>query len=612
MSCDSFRTPELRIATPGRDSGHARSHTGLGDALSRRHARECERYGRMAAAEQSTLLDDLLMRIADTRTLVLAAQRLAENGEKAAGPNRQQLKTLLEQNPKRVRAELRRLARELREGTYRPGPTREVEIPKSSGRGTRTIAVANWQDQVVQRAIVDILQPLLDPGFEDFSYGFRPKRALTDAKARAAALVETLERPVVITADVQNAFDNIPHRQLFETLRKKLPEDVVRLIETVATANRPGQRGVPQGGPLSPLLLNVYLDSFVDKKWQHPECPMIRVADDILILCQDREQAQTCYRNLHGLVRTAGMKLKGRPETDISDLAAGDTADWLGTTLTWRNKKLVYGIPDRYWKRLKQHLKHLLTEADGPALIWDCLQAVLVQLGPCYKGADKSEVYRHMAKITHELGMPEVRLTGNLKRVWRKSSARYLTMYELWKNRQPISPTEIDSGQGSAAGQPTRSNATDKTPDREHPTSTVGASVQRPHGIGCRGTATTRPGPSQATLLQVFDTGLNATTTRERGRRAAGDVLASLTGGRTAAQPAPDNLPPPPDQNPEETVSPKTLPDFATVARQLKRTCRPRRYRRPAKPDALQRSLLSVLPACLAAESDGSLPGPSG
>lgn len=615
VSCESPRIIEPRRATPDRDDGHARRHAGNVKALSRRHESECERFDRMTAAEQVPLLGDLLMRIADTRTLWLAAMRLVENGEKAPGPNKQKLKTLLKRNPKGVRAELRQLRRAILDGTYRPGSVREVEIPKSSGRGVRMIAVANWQDQVVQRAIVDILQPLLDSGFEDLSYGFRPGRSLAEAKARVAAIAEHDGMSVVITADIRNAFDNVPQRQLLERLRKKLPENVVNLIGTVISTNNTGQRGVPQGGPLSPLLLNVYLDAYVDKKWQerHPECPMTRVADDILILCESMEQAQTCYRKLHGLVRTAGMSLKGCLETDTSNLAAGETAEWLGTTINLRGEKLVFGIPDKYWRRLRTHLEHLLAEADGPALVRGCLQGVMDQLGPCYKGANKSELFRQLANIAHQLRIPEIPQKQSLTQAWRKSAARYLVTYELWRNLlSGENSTGNRPGQGSATGQLPRSESTEKTPEREQPAYAVGAGVQLPHGIGGWGYAIRRLGQSRAELSLVIETGLTTEKARERGRRAARDVLESITDVGPLADQAQDNVASPPDLNEEESIPQISVLDFASVAGQLTRACRPRRERAQATHAPLDRPLIAVLPTYIAVAPNCPPHGPSG
>ncbi len=121
-------------------------HDGKSDDFLRRHDVECSRYDRATKTERYRFARDFVNRIADTRNLWNAVKKFAAHGEKAPGPNGQRLNQKLQKDEKWVRAELRRLSKQILDGTYIPGPARQLRIPKSSGRGTRPIEVLNWQD----------------------------------------------------------------------------------------------------------------------------------------------------------------------------------------------------------------------------------------------------------------------------------------------------------------------------------------------------------------------------------------------------------------------------------------------------------------------------------
>lgn len=142
----------------------------------------------------------------------------------------------------------------------------------------------------------------------------------------------------------------------------------------------------------------------------------------------------------------------------------------------------------------------------------------------------------------------------------------------------------------------------------------MGAGFPLPHGIGCWGSAIRRLGQSRAELSLVIETGLTTEKACERDRRAARDVLESITDVSLAADRAPDNVAsPPPDQNEEEIIPQISVPDYASVVGHLKRACRPRRERaRATHAPPLDRSLIAVLPTYIEVDPDCSLQGPSG
>ena len=137
--------------------------------------------------------------------------------------------------------------RAIKAGTYRAGPTKTVKIAKSSGSGTRTLRLANIEDRVVQRAVLQILQPWVDPTFDEYSFGYRPHRDRRHALATAELLTHQRNLTTWLVDDIANCFDQIPRSRLFQTLARRWPENIVELVER--TCDPHTKRGVTQGAP---------------------------------------------------------------------------------------------------------------------------------------------------------------------------------------------------------------------------------------------------------------------------------------------------------------------------------------------------------------------------
>ena len=217
----------------------------------------------------------------------------------------------------------------MREGSYHPGPERIVEIKKSSG-GTRPLVLLNIADRVVQRAVVIILQPLLNALFDANSFGYRPRRA--SARPRVGEYLTVSQgRRVWIIQDIKDAFGHVPVSRLLQVVSKILPDDgLLQLLERILTAQR--IKGLPQGGPLSPLMLNTYLNHFLDRPWrrEQPTLPLVRVADDLLLPCVNKKQAIKAHEFLSHLLLPAGMPLKFNFEDALHDLAGRRGGDLAG------------------------------------------------------------------------------------------------------------------------------------------------------------------------------------------------------------------------------------------------------------------------------------------
>jgi len=221
-------------------------------------------------------------------------------------------------------ANVTHLSERLAAGTYQPKPIRRTHIPKPDGT-QRPLGIPTVADRVVQGAVRQVIEPVFEKQFATHSYGFRPGKGCKDALRRVDQLLKD-GFVYVVDADLKSYFDTIPHDRLMTEVGKSVSDGrVLKLIEAFLKANimeglaqwTPAA-GAPQGAVLSPLLSNIYLNP-LDHLMASAGVEMVRYADDVVILCKSKEQAEAALETVRQWTASAGLTLHP-DKTRIADV----------------------------------------------------------------------------------------------------------------------------------------------------------------------------------------------------------------------------------------------------------------------------------------------------
>jgi RNA-directed DNA polymerase len=285
---------------------------------------------------------------------------------------------------------------ELVTNTYRPMPARKKEIPKDGGKKVRILSIPAIRDRVVQGALKLILEPIFEADFQAGSFGYRPKRTAHEAVARVArAIVE--EKTLIIDLDLASYFDNVQHSLLLEKVARRVQDDeVMHLLKMILKAT--GKKGVPQGGVISPLLSNLYLnevDRMLEKavdttrRGKSTNVQYARFADDMVILIDAERRSDWLVKAIDKRLREEFAKLRVEINEDKSrmvDLKKGESFTFLGfefrRVLSLQRKWRPYYAP-----KLKKRtaLFEKLREVFRQHVSWP-VETVIAKINPILRG----------------------------------------------------------------------------------------------------------------------------------------------------------------------------------------------------------------------------------
>jgi group II intron reverse transcriptase/maturase len=322
---------------------------------------------------------------------------------------------------------------QLLRGAYQPRPVRRVLIPKPD-EGSRELGIPTVTDRLIQQALLQVLQPLLDPTFSEHSYGFRPGRRAHDAIRAAQAYVQSGRR-MVVDVDLEKFFDRVNHDILIDRLKKRLDDaGVIQLIRTYLNSGIMSDgvvveryQGTPQGGPLSPLLANVLLDE-VDKVLEkHGHC-FVRYADDSNVYVRSRRAGE----RVMVLLRRCYAKLRLKVNETKSAVASVTGRKFLGYSFWFSKEGVKRKVADKPMATFKQRIRQLTRRSGGRSMaeVIERLKPYLLGWKAYFGLAQTPKIWRRLDEwLRHRLRAIQLKQ-------WKRGSTIYRELSNLGATEQ--------------------------------------------------------------------------------------------------------------------------------------------------------------------------------
>jgi RNA-directed DNA polymerase len=395
-----------QIELPLEDRGEAPGSERSGEATS------------AAQGDERSGLDGLMERVVEGGNLRRAVKRVRQN-EGSPGVDG----LTVEELPAHLKRHWPVIREQLLTGCYQPSVVKRVAIPKSGG-GVRTLGIPTVLDRFIQQAVLQVLQPMIDPTFSESSYGFRPGRRAHDAVCQAQRYVQSGRRWVV-DVDLEKFFDRVNHDVLMGVVAKRISDPRIRtLIRRYLEAGllvsgvvMERQEGTPQGGPLSPLLANLLLDG-VDKELERRGHRFVRYADDCNVYVQSKRAAERVMERLIALY----AKLKLRINPTKSAVAPARDRSFLGYSFwTAPGKKVKRRVAPKALERMKERVRAITSRNGGRRLtqVVARLRSYLVGWKAYFRLADTPGVFADVDQWLHR------RLRMLMLKQWKRGRTMY-------------------------------------------------------------------------------------------------------------------------------------------------------------------------------------------
>ena len=344
---------------------------------------------------------------------------------------------------------LKQLQFELQTKQYRAQPVKRVEIPKDDG-GVRLLGIPAVRDRVVQQTLLSLLQPIFDPDFHPSSYGYRPARSCHDAISKASVFIRKYDRQWVVDMDLSKCFDLLDHELIIKSIQRRVTDgSILKLINQflksgvmIGKSWEASPIGSPQGGVISPLIANIYLDAF-DQEMKKRQHRIVRYADDILILCNTEQAAENALRQATQILEKDLKLTVNRKKTHIAHSDNG--VKFLGVEIGSQYTRIQNSKLKGFKVKVKQ-----LTKRNGGRNIAEIIKGLnpvirgfvnYFSIANCKRELKQLAgwIRRRLRAVQLNLWKKPSRLHRRLKQVNYKPPFKFIKMNSWRNSRSPLS-----------------------------------------------------------------------------------------------------------------------------------------------------------------------------